>query len=127
MSAITQDKEVVSGIPVTDRGHGVALTRVAAEKTRGLLEQEGRMDLKLRVQVQPGGCSGLIYSLHFDDRMLDGDEIMDFDGLEVVIDRMSNPYLDGAVIDFEDTISKQGFNIDNPNAGGSCACGDSFH
>lgn len=107
--------------------HGVALTDVAASKVRALLEQEGRDDLRLRVAVQPGGCSGLIYQLYFDERLLDGDATRDFDGVEVVVDKMSVPYLDGASIDFEDSIQKQGFTIDNPNASGSCACGDSFH
>ena len=106
--------------------HGVVLTPVAAAKVSSLLEQEGRDDLRLRVGVQPGGCSGLIYQLYFDERTLDGDLVVDFDGVEVVLDRMSAPYLDGAVIDFADTIEKQGFTIDNPNAGSSCACGDSF-
>ena len=105
----------------------VKLTDVAAGKVRSLLEQEGRTDLRLRVAVQPGGCSGLIYQLYFDERLLDGDAVRDYDGVEVVVDKMSVPYLSGASIDFEDTISKQGFTIDNPNAGGSCACGDSFH
>jgi iron-sulfur cluster assembly accessory protein len=107
--------------------HGVVLTDVAATKVRSLLELEGRDDLQLRVSVQPGGCSGLIYQLYFDERTLDGDLVRDFDGVKVVIDRMSGPYLDGASIDFADTIEKQGFTIDNPNAQGSCACGDSFH
>jgi iron-sulfur cluster assembly accessory protein len=112
-----------TGLPT----HEVALTEVAAGKVRSLLEQEGRTDLRLRVAVQPGGCSGLIYQLYFDERMLDGDAVRDFDGVEVIVDKMSVPYLAGATIDFEDTISKQGFTIDNPNAAGSCACGDSFH
>jgi iron-sulfur cluster assembly accessory protein len=107
--------------------HGVTLSDVAADKVRSLLEQEGRDDLRLRVAVQPGGCSGLIYQLYFDERLLDGDTTADFGGVEVVVDPMSVPYLDGASIDFEDTIQKQGFTIDNPNASGSCACGDSFH
>ena len=108
--------------------HGVVLTDVAATKVKSLLEQEGRDDLRLRVGVQPGGCSGLIYQLYFDERSLDGDAVVEFgDGVEVVLDKMSVPYLDGASIDFEDTIQKQGFTIDNPNAAGSCACGDSFH
>jgi iron-sulfur cluster assembly accessory protein len=107
--------------------HGVSLSDTAADKVRSLLEQEGRDDLRLRVAVQPGGCSGLIYQLYFDERLLDGDVTRDFDGVEVVVDKMSVPYLDGASIDFEDTIQKQGFTIDNPNASGSCACGDSFH
>lgn len=107
--------------------HGVKLTDTAAQKVRALLEQEGRDDLRLRIAVQPGGCSGLIYQLYFDERMLDGDTVAEFDGVELVVDKMSVPYLDGASIDFEDTIQKQGFSIDNPNAQGSCACGDSFH
>ncbi len=108
--------------------HGVGLTDAAAEKVRTLLGQEGRDDLRLRLAVQPGGCSGLIYQLYFDERSLDGDAAVEFaPGVEVVVDKMSVPYVDGATIDFEDTIQKQGFTIDNPNAQGSCACGDSFH
>lgn len=107
--------------------HGVELTDVAANKVRSLLEQEGRDDLRLRVAVQPGGCSGLMYQLYFDERLLDGDATRDFEGVEVVVDQMSLPYLDGATIDFADSIEKQGFTIDNPNAAGSCACGESFH
>ena len=106
---------------------GILLTDGAALKVKNLLEQEGRDDLSLRVQVQPGGCSGLRYQLFFDERSLDGDVVTDFDGVGVVVDRMSVPYLNGAMIDFVDTIEKQGFTIDNPNATGSCACGDSFH
>lgn len=108
------------------KSHGVVITDVAAAKVRSLLEQEGREDLRLRLAVQPGGCSGLIYQLYFDERTLDGDAIRDFDGVGVVVDKMSVPYLDGATIDFSDTIEKQGFTIDNPNASSSCACGDSF-
>ncbi len=117
----------ITGRPTTESGHGVLLTGAAADKVKSLLAQEGRDDLRLRLAVQPGGCSGLIYQLYFDERLLDGDATVDFDGVEVVVDRMSVPYLDGATVDFEDTISKQGFTIDNPNAQGSCACGDSFH
>jgi iron-sulfur cluster assembly accessory protein len=106
--------------------HGVVLTDVAAAKVKSLLEQEGRDDLRLRIGVQPGGCSGLVYQLYFDERTLDGDAVHDFGGVEVVVDRMSAPYLLGATIDFADTIDKQGFTIDNPNAAHSCACGDSF-
>ena len=108
------------------KAHGVVITDAAAAKVKSLLEQEGRDDLRLRLAVQPGGCSGLIYQLYFDERTLDGDAIRDFDGVGVVVDKMSVPYLDGATIDFADTIEKQGFTIDNPNASSSCACGDSF-
>ena len=106
---------------------GVALTDLAAAKVKALLEQEERDDLRLRVAVQPGGCSGLRYQLFFDERSLDGDQVQAYDGFEVVVDRMSVPYLTGASIDFADRIDAQGFTIDNPNATSSCACGDSFH
>jgi iron-sulfur cluster assembly accessory protein len=65
--------------------------------------------------------------MYFDERTFDGDAIVDFDGVEVVVDRKSGPFVEGAVISFADTITAQGFQIDNPNASGSCACGDSFH
>ena len=106
--------------------HGVLLTDAAAAKAKALLDQEGRDDLALRIAVQPGGCAGLRYNLFFDDRSLDGDLISEFGGVKLTVDRMSAPYIQGATIDFVDTIEKQGFTIDNPNAGSSCACGDSF-
>ncbi len=105
--------------------YGVKLTDFAVSKVRSLLEAEGRDDLRLRVSVQPGGCSGLIYQLFFDEQLEEIDAIVSFDGVEVVVDPLSVPYLDGASSDFEDTIQKQGVTIDNPNADGSCACGDS--
>lgn len=106
---------------------GILLTDVAAAKVAALLAQEGRDDLNLRVAVQPGGCSGLKYQLYFDDRNMDGDIVREFGAVKVITDKMSDPYLMGASIDFVDTIEKQGFTIDNPNAQGSCACGDSFN
>jgi Fe-S cluster assembly iron-binding protein IscA len=93
------------------RSDSINISDAAAAKVKNLLEQEGRDDLQLRIAVQN----------------LDGDVVTDFNGVSVVVDRMSTPYLNGAVIDFVDTIEKQGFTIDNPNATGSCACGDSFH
>ena len=114
-------------VDITTKQDGILLTQAAAGKVKNLLDQEGRDDLSLRVQVQPGGCSGLRYQLYFDDRALDGDVVAEFGGVKVVTDRMSAPYLVGATVDFVDTIEKQGFTIDNPNASGSCACGESFH
>lgn len=117
----------LEGITITEQTHGVKLTQAAVDKVKALLTQEGRNDLRLRVAVQPGGCSGLIYQLYFDERELENDATVDFDGVELIVDEMSVPYLEGATVDFSDTIEKQGFTIDNPNAAGSCACGDSFH
>lgn len=116
---MTVDQQIVAD--------GIALTEGAAAKVKQLLENEGVDDLALRISVAPGGCSGLRYQLALDDRELDGDVVKDFFGVNVVTDRMSAPYLMGATIDFVDTIEQQGFTIDNPNAAGSCACGDSFH
>ena len=109
------------------RTDSINVSPTAAAKVKSLLEQEGRYDIALRISVQPGCCSGLRYQLFFDERNLDGDLVSDFNGVRVVVDRMSAPYLNGAVIDFVDSIEKQGFTIDNPNATGSCACGDSFN
>jgi len=120
---MTVSQDTVSQTP---QSTGVILTDTAAHKVKSLLETEGRTDLALRIAVQPGGCSGLRYQLFFDDRSLDGDASIPYDGFSVVVDRMSVPYLTGATIDFVDSIEKQGFTIDNPNATGSCACGDSF-
>ena len=111
----------------TTEAHGVVLTDEAAAKVKSLLAQEGRDDLTLRISVQPGGCAGLRYNLFFDDRTLDGDVITEFDGVKLSVDRMSAPYLQGAEIGYADQIDKQGFTIENPNAGGSCSCGDSFN
>ncbi len=116
----------LSTAPVEAPANDVALSEAAALKVRALLEQEGRDDLRLRIAVQPGGCSGMQYQLFFDERILDGDVELTPHGVPVVVDRMSAPYLGGATVDFTDTIEQQGFTIDNPNAGGGCACGNSF-
>ena len=84
-------------------------------------------EIFLRISVQPGGCSGLRYQTFFDYEKLEGDTDYNFEDFTLKLDRMSVPYLDGATLDFVDTIEKQGFILDNPNAEGSCACGDSFN
>lgn len=123
MSATQQADEVKD----TATKVGVVLTDAAATKVKALIEQEGEEGLRLRVEVSPGGCSGLRYGLFFDTDVREGDTVQDYEGFGVVVDKMSIPYLIGASIDFADRIDAQGFTIDNPNAQGSCACGDSFH
>jgi iron-sulfur cluster assembly accessory protein len=105
---------------------GVTLTSGAIDKVRSLLEKEGRDDLRLRLVVQPGGCAGFSYGFVFDERILDGDAIRDFDGVEVIVDRESTPRLEGATVDYVDTLQRQGFAVDNPNADSTCSCGNSF-
>jgi iron-sulfur cluster assembly accessory protein len=126
---MTATEITIDAAPATETAP-VTLTDPAAQKVRELLDAEGRNDLRLRVAVQPGGCAGMQYQLFFDERTLDGDVAIDQPLSEstvpLVIDRASAPLLAGAVISYTDTIEKQGFEIDNPNAGGGCACGNSF-
>ena len=105
----------------------VILSATAASKVAELLEREGNPDYFLRVAVQPGGCSGLRYQLFFDDQPLDGDNVTTEGSVTVRVDRMSLPYLKGASVDWLEGLEQSGFTINNPNAAGSCACGDSFH
>ncbi|MDR0991255.1 MAG: iron-sulfur cluster assembly accessory protein [Propionibacteriaceae bacterium] len=103
----------------------VSLTTAAAAKVTNLLAAEGA-DLALRVAVESGGCAGWRYQLYFDDQSQPGDVETVCGQVRVVVDPASRPYLQGAVIDFTDTLSRQGFTINNPNAVSQCACGDSF-
>ena len=120
---------------MTDNRAPVAITEAAASKVSQLLERElasspeeheGK-DYALCVAVQPGGCAGLRYALYFDDRKLDDDMVSQVAGVEVRVDKMSAPYLRGAEIDYVDGLQQSGVSINNPNAKGSCACGDSAH
>lgn len=112
---------------------GISITPTAASKVTELLdreisaaptEHEGK-EYALRVAVQPGGCAGLRYALYFDDRQLEGDVVADINGVQIRVDKMSSPYLSGAEIDYVDGLQQSGFTINNPNAKGTCACGDS--
>ncbi|MBA2726109.1 MAG: iron-sulfur cluster assembly accessory protein [Actinobacteria bacterium] len=111
----------------------ISITPSAAEKVTELLsrevsanpdEHEGKT-YALRIAVQPGGCAGLRYALYFDDRKLDDDHVEMVNGVEIRLDKMSAPYMKGAEVDYVDTLSQSGFTINNPNAKGTCACGDS--
>jgi iron-sulfur cluster assembly protein len=105
----------------------VSLTPTAASKIRELMAQEPEGgDLVLRVAIQGGGCSGFQYGLGFDTAPAEGDEILEQEGVRVVIDPYSAPYLRGATIDFLNGLQESGFKIDNPNATTSCGCGHSF-
>jgi iron-sulfur cluster assembly accessory protein len=117
----------MTGNTLTEATHGVVLTPAAVDKAKGLIMREQRDDLRLRLVVKAGGCSGFRYDLFFDERDNEGDAVVEFDGVQVVVDKKSAPYLDGAELDYEDTIQASGFQINNPNAQSSCACGDSFN
>jgi iron-sulfur cluster assembly protein len=112
--------------PTVEHDNVITLTQTAAEKVRSFLaDQPDVDDIALRVAVQAGGCAGFRYALFFDDRELDGDLVEQQHGISIRVDKMSTPYLHGAVIDWKESLEASGFSIDNPNSSGSCACGDS--
>ena len=105
----------------------ISLTPLAAEKIRELMAEEDDSEtLVLRVAIQGGGCSGFQYGLGFDAGAAEGDVELALEGIPVVVDPYSAPYLRGTTIDFLNSISESGFKIDNPNAVSSCGCGHSF-
>lgn len=119
-------EEIKESIGITAAAAGKVSELLDREISAAPQEHEGK-EYALRVAVQPGGCAGLRYALYFDDRKMEGDEIQQVDGVEIRVDKMSIPYLRGATIDYLDGLEQSGFTIDNPNAKGSCACGDSAH
>ena len=98
----------------------------AADKVKALIVEEGNDDLKLRVFVTGGGCSGLQYGFTFDEVTNEDDTIMDKNGVQLLVDAMSYQYLVGAEIDYKDDLEGAQFVIKNPNAQSTCGCGSSF-
>lgn len=98
----------------------------AARKVGDLIKGEGNPNLKLRVFVQGGGCSGLQYGFEFDEEMQDGDTCIENSGVQLLIDPMSVQYLSGAEIDYREDLEGAQFVIRNPNAATTCGCGSSF-
>jgi iron-sulfur cluster assembly protein len=103
----------------------ITVTEAAAAKIKQLMAEEEDVSV-LRVAIQGGGCSGFQYGLGFDRGAVDGDVEFEFHGVQVVVDPFSAPYLEGAEIDYVDSIQASGFAINNPNATSSCGCGHSF-
>ena len=103
----------------------VTLTPNAKDRLRALIAEEGTPEGGLRVQVVPGGCSGFEYDLSL-GAATDGDEVVEEDGVRVIVDRFSVPYLLGVQLDYEEGFQGAGFLINNPNAAASCGCGKSF-
>jgi len=106
-------------------GAVVRLTENAAGEVRDLLQKPDNAGKHLRVYVEQGGCSGMQYSMVFDEKRPD-DAVSEWHGLIVLVDPFSAKYLHGAVVDFSDSLTAGGFKISNPNAAQSCGCGKSF-
>jgi iron-sulfur cluster assembly accessory protein len=117
----------MTGTTVTYKAQGVRFTEKGAVKVREFLESQGA-DIStagLRVGVRGGGCSGFQYQLAFDDQH-DGDAIFEDQGLRILVDAQSLPYVDGSEIDYVDSLQGAGFQVNNPNVVAACGCGSSF-
>ncbi len=122
----TQPQTPVSVPPISTE-QLVTVTEAAGKKVLELRSREGKEDARLRLFVKSGGCSGFSYGLAFDSNLADDDRVELHDGVPVVIDKFSAQYVDGAEIDYVDSLMGSGFAINNPNAVSSCACGSSFN
>jgi iron-sulfur cluster insertion protein len=121
MNAVTESAVTTTEMPVP-----LVFTDAAADKVKDLIIEEGNPELKLRVFVQGGGCSGFQYGFTFDETVNEDDTVLNKNGVELLIDSMSYQYLVGAEIDYKDDLNGAQFVIKNPNASTTCGCGSSF-
>ena len=91
-----------------------------------LISEDGDQSLRLRVFISGGGCNGFSYGITFDDDVAEDDALIEQDGVEMVVDAMSYPYLAGARVDYVEDLSGSQFIVTNPNAASTCGCGNSF-
>ncbi|MFM7299669.1 MAG: HesB/IscA family protein [Crocinitomicaceae bacterium] len=104
----------------------ITVTDTAKKQALRLMEDEGKEGYFIRVGVDGGGCSGLMYQLSFDNEEKGGDKSFEDNGVKVVVDRKSYLYLIGTILDFSGGLNGKGFVFNNPNAGRTCGCGESF-
>ncbi|MBL4795657.1 MAG: iron-sulfur cluster insertion protein ErpA [Pseudomonadales bacterium] len=104
----------------------LVITDRAAEKVRGLRDDEGNDQLNLRVYITGGGCAGFSYGFKFDENTNDSDTVIRSGDVTVVVDAMSFPYLTGSEVDYDEGIMGSRFVVKNPNAASTCGCGSSF-
>ncbi|CAH2803708.1 MAG: Iron-sulfur cluster insertion protein ErpA [uncultured Caballeronia sp.] len=116
----------VTDTPTAEMPLPFVFTNAAANKVKQLIDEEGNPELRLRVFVQGGGCSGFQYGFMFDEAINEDDTVMDKAGVQLLIDSMSYEYLVGAEIDYKDDLNGAQFVIKNPNATSTCGCGSSF-
>ncbi len=121
----------IVGLPEAEPGYQslqrpIDFTPAAAAKVKELVESEGNPELKLRVYIQGGGCSGFQYGFEFDEEQAEDDLAVDTDGVVMVVDPLSLQYLMGAEIDYQENVEGAQFVIKNPNATSTCGCGSSF-
>ena len=124
MTTVAASTAAENAAPVSD--DPILFTDSAAAKVADLIAEEGNPELKLRVFVQGGGCSGFQYGFTFDEETNEDDTVMSKNGVTLLIDAMSYQYLVGAEIDYKDDLDGAQFVIKNPNATTTCGCGSSF-
>ena len=104
----------------------LTITQDAASKVQEIISKENRQDLALRLFITSGGCSGFNYGMAMDDEIREDDDVSESFGVRIVVDSDSVMYVDGAEIDFVDSLMGAGFVVNNPNAVSTCGCGQSF-
>ena len=128
--AVTLDSPVLSPLNAAENPNakGIQVTERALKKVRVAMAKENVSPDEggLRLGVQGGGCSGLSYNIRFDSKPRERDRVYEFEGVKLFVDPKSFIYLHGMILDYEETLMKQGFNFVNPNSSKSCGCGSSF-
>ena len=104
----------------------ISFSDKAVAKVQALLDAEGDPDLRLRVFITGGGCNGFSYGFTFDDEVAEDDALLEKNGVGMVVDAMSYPYLEGSEVDYVEDLSGSQFIVANPNATATCGCGNSF-
>ncbi len=123
---MTSNTDAPAGEPQTFIPEPIHITDSAFAKVKSLIDEEGNEELKFRVYVTGGGCSGFQYGFAFDEAFAEDDAQIERDGVTVVIDAMSYPYLVGSELHYEEGLQGSKFKIENPNASSTCGCGSSF-
>ncbi|TNE63069.1 MAG: iron-sulfur cluster insertion protein ErpA [Alphaproteobacteria bacterium] len=111
---------------MTEKAAPIGLSEKAAKRVAALIAQQGNPNLKLRLSVSGGGCSGFQYGFDFDEKQTDDDIVVTRDGVTMLVDNMSLLYLIGSEVDFVEDLVGASFQVKNPNASSSCGCGSSF-
>lgn len=126
--AIQIDSPVIGAANSAPNQKGIQVTERALKRVRAAMAKENVSPEEggLRLGVQGGGCSGLSYNIRFDSKPRERDRVFEYDGIRVFVDPKSFIYLHGMVLDYEESLMKQGFNFVNPNSSKSCGCGSSF-
>jgi iron-sulfur cluster assembly protein len=104
----------------------LTMTDLAKTQLKSVLERQNKPNGALRVYVSPGGCSGFSYGMSLEEEIDPDDRVVEFDDVKLIVDEFSAQYLEGAQIDYEDSLMGGGFQVRNPNAVKNCACGQSF-